>query len=48
MAAILRLLIFYGIDFLMAMSEIESFLTFRGHQLVGVFELVPAPIRHGV
>ena len=30
------------------MSEIESFLTFRWHQMVGVFELVPAPIRHGV
>ena len=42
------LLILYGIDLGVSMTKVERLLRFRRLQVVGVFELMPAPVRHGV
>ena len=44
---ILRSLVFYGIDLGVSMAQVEFFLRLVGLQVVGVFELMPAPVGHG-
>ena len=46
-AAILSLLVFYGVDLRVAVTQVECLLAFPGREAVGVFELMPSPVGHG-
>ena len=47
-APVFGFFILYSIDLLMTMAKVEGLFTLGGFQTVGVFELMPSPVGHGV